>query len=204
MTDFLLNHFNAVAFRGLVRRRSAEDRPCLPTGLPENFAADTVWMLDLALRGELRRVPAPLYSKRYHAGSVHAGWTTWSREKLITLWAQHTAACVRIALEQVEDPRDGEIVLAAGFIRAVGIGKAAEDYAAPKGPRETAAATAIFCDALADISSSRLASILARPDASHLRSIMARHASRDSTFRFGSCPRSAFRMRQAPSARAPE
>ena len=179
MTDFLLDHFNAVAFRGLVRRRGPEDRPYLPSGLPADFAADAVWMVDLAARGELRRVPRALYAKRYHNQSVHAGWGTWSREKLISLWARHTAACVRRALEHTEALRDGEILLAAAFVRAAGIGKAAENYAAPKDARETVAAMAIFCDALTDTPSARLSGILALPNASYLRNIISRHASRD-------------------------
>ena len=184
MTEFLLEHFNAVAFRGLVRRRSRSDRPYLPTSLPADFAADAVWMLALAARGELRRIPSALYAKRYYAGSVHAGWATWSRRKIVRLWAHHSAACARIALEHTADPTDGEMLLAAAFMRAAGIGKAAENYAAPRGVGEIAAATATFCQALADRPPSALARVLALPNARHLAHIMARHASRRSP-RFG-------------------
>ena len=174
--DFLLNHFAVVPFRGVVRRRRSDDRPYLPTGLRGDFAADTVWMLHIALRGELRRVPSTLYAKRYHHASVHAQWRNWPREKLIVLWAEQAAACARIALEHVGDSRDREVVLAAALMRVAGVGNS-RTYATPKEPLEVAAATAIFCDALGDASLLRdLQSILAFPNARHLRDAIARNA----------------------------
>jgi glycosyltransferase involved in cell wall biosynthesis len=175
--DFLINHFAVVAFRGIVRRRSSDDRPYVPTGLRRDFAADTVWMLHIALRGELRRVPSTLYAKRYHEASVHAPWHNWPREELIVLWAEQAAACARIALEHVGDSRDREVVLAAALMRVAGVGNS-RTYATPKEPLEIAAATAMFCEALGDASSLRdVLSILAYPNARRLRDAIA--ASRD-------------------------
>jgi glycosyltransferase involved in cell wall biosynthesis len=177
--DFLLNHFAVVPFRGLIRRRNSNDRPYIPTGLRYDFAADTVWMLHIALRGELRRVPSMLYAKRYHDASVHAPWRNWPREKLIVLWAEQAAACARIALEHVDDPRDREVVLAAALMRVAGVGNS-RVYAAPKEPLEIAAATAIFCDALGDASSLRdVQTVLAYPNARRLRDAIARDVSPD-------------------------
>ena len=177
--DFLLNHFAVVPFRGIIRRRNSDDRPYIPTGLRYDFAADTVWMLHIALRGELRRVPSTLYAKRYHEASVHAPWHNWPREELIVLWAEQAAACARIALEHVGDPRDREVVLAAALMRVAGVGNS-RVYAAPKEPFEIAAATAIFCDALGDASSLRdVQSILAYPNARRLRDAIARDVSPD-------------------------
>jgi len=175
--DFLINHFAVVAFRGIVRRRSSDDRPYVPTGLRRDFAADTVWMLHIALRGELRRVPSTLYAKRYHEASVHAPWHNWPREELIVLWAEQAAACARIALEHVGDSRDREVVLAAALMRVAGVGNS-RTYATPQEPLEIAAATAMFCEALGDASSLRdVLSILAYPNARRLRDAIA--ASRD-------------------------
>ena len=177
--DFLLNHFAVVPFRGIVRRRSSDDRPYIPTGLPGDFAADTVWMMHIALRGELRRVPWTLYAKRYHDASVHAPWRDWPREKLIALWAEQAAVCARVALEHVGDSREREVVLAAALMRVAGVGDS-RTYATPKEPLEVAAATAIFCDALGDASLLRdLPGILAYPNARQLRDAIAKHASRD-------------------------
>ena len=177
--DFLINHFAAFPFRGIVRRRDQDDRPYLPTGLRRDFAADTVWMLVLALRGELRRVPSPLYSKRYHDASVHARWPNWPREELIASWVEQAAACARIALDHVSDARDREVVLAAALLRMAGVGRS-QSYATPKEPFEVAAATVMFCDAVGDITPLRdMRRILAYPNAHHLRDAIAEHARRD-------------------------
>jgi hypothetical protein len=136
-------------------------------------------MLHIALRGELRRVPATLYAKRYHEASVHAAWPNWPREELVALWAEQAAACARIALEHVSDSHDREIILAAALMRVAGVGNS-RTYATPKEPLEVAAATAMFCDALGDASPLRdVQSILAYPDARCLRDAIARNASRD-------------------------
>jgi glycosyltransferase involved in cell wall biosynthesis len=119
-TDFLLNHFNAVAFRGIIRRHGADDRPYLPTGLRGDYAADTVWVLRLALRGELRRLPVPLYTKRFTKSSVLSIWCQTTREEMVRLWAEQAVACGRMALDHFTDPQDKEIVLAAAWMRTIG------------------------------------------------------------------------------------
>ena len=173
--DFLLNHFSAFPFRGIVRRYNPDDRPYLPTGLRRDFAADTVWMLRLALRGELRRVPSALYAKRYHDASVHGRWPTWPRVELVALWAEQAATCARMALDHVSDARDREVVLAAALLRVAGVGRG-QSYATPKRPLEIAAATAMFCDAVGDTSSiSNMQSILGYPTAQPLRDAIAEH-----------------------------
>ncbi len=144
--DLLLNHFPAVAFRGLVRRRTAA-LPLLPTDLPGNFAADTVWMMRLALAGELRRLPEPLYAKRYGSTSVHAGWFTEPRAVSVQRWTDHAVACVRIALTQFSDPDQVRSILAAGLIRAVGTGRVAQSRLSPRSAIEVARSSARYCAA---------------------------------------------------------
>jgi|RhiMetdeSRZDD1v2_1073273.scaffolds.fasta_scaffold183303_2 glycosyltransferase involved in cell wall biosynthesis len=178
--DFLLNHFAVVPFRGIIRRRSSNDRPYIPTGLRRDYAADTVWMLHIALRGELRRVPSMLYAKRYHEASVHAPWRSWPREELIVLWAEQAATCARIALEHIGDSRDREVVLTAALMRVAGVGHS-RVYATPKEPFEIAIATAIFCDALGHALALRdVQTILAYPNAGRLRDAIAANVSHDS------------------------
>jgi GT2 family glycosyltransferase len=178
--DFLINHFAVVPFRGIIRRRNSDDRPYIPAGLRRDYAADTVWMLHIALRGELRRVPSMLYAKRYHEASVHAPWSRWPREELIVLWAEQAAACARIALEHISDSRDREVVLAAALMRVAGAGNC-RVYATPREPFEIAAATATFCDALGDAAILRdVQRILAYPNARRLRDAIATNVSHDS------------------------
>jgi hypothetical protein len=46
-------------------------------------------MAGVARRGELRRVPEVLYSKRYHPQNVHTKWATWPVERRKQAWAVH-------------------------------------------------------------------------------------------------------------------
>lgn len=95
----LRDHFDAVAFRGLIRVSAL--RSILPmTGNPcDDFAADTVWMARQALVGDLVRVPQTLYRKRYHANNTHAQWFTWSYERRMTAWIRHCLDMLAEALK---------------------------------------------------------------------------------------------------------
>lgn len=94
----LLDHFNAVAFRGLTRTDAVRKVGVLTETPFENYAADTVWMAKLAQSGELHRVPLPLYRKRYHPANTHGAWGRWSRKKKIAAWGQHCADMLAQAL----------------------------------------------------------------------------------------------------------
>jgi hypothetical protein len=150
----------------------------LPTQLRHNFAADTVWMLQLALRGELRRIPERLYLKRYHHESVHAAWAKWSREELNVLWAEQAAVCARIALEHITAPHERELIVAAALMRLTNLG--GTGFATPKGPLEVAAATAIFYATLGEVSlPGDVQKILTGPNVERLRRAISPQASPD-------------------------
>ncbi len=173
-TDVLLNHFHAAAFRGVVRHGRPDDRPYLHPGLRRNFAADTVWLMTLALRGELRRLPAVHYRKRCHPTSVHAAWSTWPRAELIVMWAEQCAALVRIALTEIQAPADREVILLAGLMRVVGVG-GFTTFATPSHPLECATAGIVFGEALQDFPPpAELPKVLMHPEARHLREAMER------------------------------
>jgi len=175
VTEFLLNHTHCVAFRGLVRRSGPDDRPCLPTELSRDFAADTVWMLDIALRGELRRVPEALCAKRFHEASVHAGWGRWSREERLGLWAEQAAVCVRRALAAFDDPEERATIVAAGLLRVRGEGNP-ESFAAPKTSAEVATAMATFCGLLPEVvPRSSVEGLLASPRVRRLRASVTKN-----------------------------
>ncbi|WP_137124238.1 glycosyltransferase family A protein [Roseomonas sp. HF4] len=74
--ETMLHQCACVAFRGLFRLRPGQPRPLLPAGLPGDIAADTAWLMELACRGALRRVPRILVRKRYHDRNTHGAW--WS------------------------------------------------------------------------------------------------------------------------------
>jgi len=95
--EFLIYHYNAVAFRGLVNREVISDLLLLPENDCSNFGIDTVWNLQMALKGELIRVPKVLYRKRIHSDSVRAQWRTDDKTKA---WMEHCIDCLKIISRQ--------------------------------------------------------------------------------------------------------
>jgi glycosyltransferase involved in cell wall biosynthesis len=87
----LAEHFSAVAFRGLVRQVGGE--PLLLCGNDaDDFAADTLYMVQIARYGDLLRVARPLYRKRYHAGNTHSAWEQWDAPRQCRAWRVHCRA----------------------------------------------------------------------------------------------------------------
>lgn len=95
--EFLQTYYNAVAYRGLVNRAVLSDFMLLPENDCSNFAIDTIWNIQMALKGELIRVPEVLYHKRHHDydGSVHNNWEKFSGAKKIKAWSEHHKDCLK-------------------------------------------------------------------------------------------------------------
>lgn len=85
----LARHYNAVAYRGLIRTSALKTVPAISGNDWDDFACDTVWMARLARAGNLVRVPRVLYHKQYHENSTHAEWTTWHRWQKVAAWIRH-------------------------------------------------------------------------------------------------------------------
>lgn len=100
LRDGLAFHFNAVAYRGLIRRSALRSAPGGWLPLVGNrcgdFAADTVWMLRLAALGELRRVPRSLYRKRVHRMAETIRWHGWDDAAATDAWVEHCVQCWRL------------------------------------------------------------------------------------------------------------
>lgn len=118
----LLRQYECVIYRGLFRLDSGQPRPLLPAGLPGDVAADTAWLMELACRGEMRRVPRILVRKRYHAGNTHGAWSSLGPEAALAAgiallgWMRDRAAR--------DLPADGGVALrlldAAALLRLLG------------------------------------------------------------------------------------
>ena len=143
--DVLLNHYSSVAYRAVVR---ADERgiPLLPVGIPDDFAADTAWLMSLAVRGSLLRVPQLLYRKRYDPSTVHAGWSRWGAAEAGQRFTALVACLTRIALDGVPsgagvtgDRAVRDAILAAALLRVGGF--AAGGWGTPTTPLETVIAT---------------------------------------------------------------
>lgn len=93
---FLYENTAAVAWRGVFRSK------VLNAGAyheeVNGAAADQVWLLRLALQGDLVRVPEILYRKRIHDRSVVAGVRSRKGVPTDSHWADHCVSCHRIAL----------------------------------------------------------------------------------------------------------
>src|SRR5262249_53135072 len=94
----LYEHLSAVAFRGLTRVEALRLAGGIPANEVENFHCDTAWMAAMARWGELRRVPAELYRKRYHDANEHAKWARWPVAKRAQAWAIHCAVMLEQAM----------------------------------------------------------------------------------------------------------
>jgi len=98
---FLTDHFDAVAFRGVVRRSRAGSDLRLRSNAYSGYAADTLWMLQVLAHGEMLRVPprpGTRYHKFYRIGSQHHRWLKWDRELRTEAWIEHCALCAELAL----------------------------------------------------------------------------------------------------------
>ena len=96
---FLKFHYNAVAFRGLVRCESVGDRLFLSHNRHRDFSLDTIWVLQMALKGEILRVPEVLYKKRYIDASAHWNWQQWDDNEKEQAWMVHCQDCIELLWE---------------------------------------------------------------------------------------------------------
>lgn len=97
--------YNGYSFRAVMPRRpKLWDDLRLQSNPPADFCVDTTWILQQACFGELRKVPRPLYWKRFHADNTHATWGCLSSSTLLAAWQRHCLQMGEIAKKWVDDP----------------------------------------------------------------------------------------------------
>ncbi len=116
----LINHFDAVAYRGLTRVSALAGLADVPGNPFDDFAADTVAMANAALFGDLRRIPIPLYRKRYHAANTHTAWLTWPAERKVAAWLRHCRDMLSVALKAAAEPAEKNLLVNAARARLLG------------------------------------------------------------------------------------
>jgi GT2 family glycosyltransferase len=99
LVAFLLRQMAPVAFRGLVARRRLAAPVLLRHNPADDFGADTLWLLELACAGELRRVEGVRYAKRLHEASETQRWASRSQRARSEGWLEHCVQCASIALD---------------------------------------------------------------------------------------------------------
>jgi glycosyltransferase involved in cell wall biosynthesis len=119
---FLTDHFDAVAFRGVVRRSRAGGNLRLQSNAFSGYAADTLWMLQVLVHGEILRVPSrpgAQYHKFYRIGSQHHRWLKWGRELRTEAWIEHCALCAELALDLPFTPAQKRLIVHAIVQRSI-------------------------------------------------------------------------------------
>jgi glycosyltransferase involved in cell wall biosynthesis len=122
VVDFLSAHFDAVSFRGLVRRSRIDGDFRLSNNQFSGYAADTLWMLQVLRHGNLVRVPYrenAAYRKNYRIGSQHHRWLKWSRERRTEAWIEHCAQCAKLALSMPFDEIQKYLIVYAVMLRGI-------------------------------------------------------------------------------------
>lgn len=101
--------FAGVSYRGVLRLGRFRHRE-VPNAIG-GFAADTLWMVRMAIAGEIVRVPETLYRKTLHANSAHHAWKQMTGRQEDRRWLAHTAEVALLLL------RDAPLLLRHASIR---------------------------------------------------------------------------------------
>jgi glycosyltransferase involved in cell wall biosynthesis len=117
--SLLTRHYNAIAYRGLIRASALTGLPPISGNDHGDFACDTIWMARMARAGDLVRIPQVLYHKRYHATNTHTAWTTWPREQKIAVWIEHCLDMLAEALTVASNAEDRRLLMDAARLRLV-------------------------------------------------------------------------------------
>lgn len=99
--DLLLRHFNCVPYRGLIDREAAplHHVPSSTGG----YAADTLFLAQMACQGEIVRVPSVLCHKRMLDSSEHVRWQPASVREYHEMWAVHCVEMLSVILRTAPD-----------------------------------------------------------------------------------------------------
>jgi Glycosyl transferase family 2 len=115
----LTRHFDAVAYRGLIRAFVLTSLPPISGNDCGDFACDTIWMARLARAGELVRVSQALYHKRFDPTTTHRAWMNWPREQRVAAWIRHCLDMLAEALTVASNGEDRRLLVEAARRRLV-------------------------------------------------------------------------------------
>jgi glycosyltransferase involved in cell wall biosynthesis len=98
LIGFMAKHYDAAAYRGLVRREVIAAEGGLEGNAAHDFAADLIYIARTARAGEVRRIPQVLYYKRRHIESASLQWDPWTKDMKIEAWRLHCCQLLDVAL----------------------------------------------------------------------------------------------------------
>jgi len=72
----------------------------MPENNFSNYALDTIWNMQMVIKGEMIRVPEILYHKRYlgHDGSLHYHWGKFTGVEKTKALLEHHKDCLKLIL----------------------------------------------------------------------------------------------------------
>ncbi len=93
--EFLINHYATLPLAGLVNREMISDLLLIPENhFQSSLGSASIFALQMALKGELIRVPEVLYHKRLHGDNVTS--LPWMIEDKTKAWMEHCIECLKI------------------------------------------------------------------------------------------------------------
>jgi glycosyltransferase involved in cell wall biosynthesis len=100
----MCNLYGGYSYRALMRRRPQDwNLLQLIPNAPTDFAVDSLWIMQQARFGELRRIPEPLYWKNFYEHSTHSRWAELPPAQLLNAWRNHCHQMGRLASTLVAD-----------------------------------------------------------------------------------------------------
>lgn len=106
--DMIENHYAAISFRGLVRRDLPDDLLYLREDQHQDMMADTIWILQHAIAGEMICVNVPYY-KRYHNKNEHQKWVYKSLDDKIKAWIYHCVTLYKLGEKYLKQNQRGKL-----------------------------------------------------------------------------------------------
>ncbi|MCW2306203.1 glycosyltransferase family 2 protein [Rhodobium gokarnense] len=101
-------HFPAIAFRGVFSRKRARHH-AVPRTI-SGFGADSLWVLRMAVKGDIVRIPGPLYHKRFHDQTAHQPWYRALPAERDEMWIAHCVEALRtVALQRPDVLLDADL-----------------------------------------------------------------------------------------------
>ncbi|MBB4303027.1 glycosyltransferase involved in cell wall biosynthesis [Rhodobium orientis] len=101
-------HFPAIGFRGVFSRTRAR-RHAVPRAMA-GFGADSLWVLRMAVQGDIVRIPSTLYHKRFHDQTAHQPWYRASPAERDEMWIAHCVESLRtVALQRPDVLLDADL-----------------------------------------------------------------------------------------------
>ena len=113
----LYEHLIPVALRGLVPAPVLKQVGHIYGNEADDFGTDCLFMARAARAGELHRIPAPLYLKRYHGENTHGKWWRWSPEERIFGWTVHCRDMLSEAMKIWATPEERRLLFSAAVAR---------------------------------------------------------------------------------------